>query len=128
VVPDGWEPDNTQATAVPIDSFAGEGYYGRSIDPAGENDWYSVSQVNLSFLDVFDDGSLPGAANFSVELYRDGTLVATSVVEPPPPSPPQPEVRSGGAELTYTGDGTTHNWLIHVTSPDLAVYYIDFDD
>jgi hypothetical protein len=128
VVPDGWEPDNTQATAAPLDSFAYFTDYALTIDPAGESDWYSLSQTKLSVLDVIDDRGLPGAADFSVELYRDGTLVATSVVEPPAPSPPQPDVQSGGAELTYFGDGTTHNWLIHVTSPDLAVYYIDFDD
>jgi len=122
LVPDGFEPNNDQGTAAPLDSVPVETTVGATIDPAGESDWYSLSQANLSYFDVYDDGSLAGATNFSAELYRDGTLVATSVVNPPG------NFSSGGAELFYSGDGTSHNWLLHVTSTDLTVYYMTFDD
>jgi hypothetical protein len=117
VVPDGFEPNNDQGTAAPLDSFSDDGTYNATIDPAGESDWYSMT--SLTFLDVFADSGLAGATDLSVDLYRDGTLVATSVVDSLEP------FTAPRAELLYSGDGTAHNWLIHVTSPDLAVYYIE---
>jgi hypothetical protein len=118
LVPDEFEPNNTQGTAAPLDSFPSGQGFDATIDPAGESDWYSLSQAKLTLLDVQGDGGLPGATDFSVELYRDGTLVATSVTDPPP--------FMGITGLEYGGDGNQHDYLLHVTSPDLVVYQIDF--
>lgn len=112
VMPDGSEPNETRETAAPYSSMF------RTIDPAGDEDWFSIPNKAISSVSVYQqDGISPAETPFTAELYRDGILFKTAT-----------RSASGYWTLSYyqyvdaPGDTAPHDWLVHVTSPGLQLY------
>ena len=108
ILSDGFEPDNTPDTAakLPTNSFG-------TIDPAGEDDWYSLPGTGIGWVSISGDRGDP----LTIELYRDGKLIGTG----------SPDSSVGNIALFYSPpDPTPHDWLVHVTAPQPLVYWVSW--
>ena len=108
ILPDGFESNDTAATAsrLPVNSFA-------TIDPAGEDDWYSLQGTGIGWLSLSGDRG----DQLTIELYQDGVLIATG----------SPDSTTGNIALFYAPPSATpHDWLVHVTAPKPLAYWISW--
>ena len=108
ILPDGLEPNSTADTAgkLPVNSFG-------TIDPAGEDDWYSLPSTSIGWISMSGDRGDP----LTIELYQDGKPIATGAPDP----------TTGNITLFFAPPDTTpHDWLVHVTAPQPLVYWMSW--
>lgn len=96
---DSYEPNDTRDSATDLsptaNPFGGFGLTGASIFPAGDEDWYVLRDRTVYRIYV-------GAGGISVDIYRDGTLVADDVV--------------AGSPYTNESMGESFDWEFHIVA------------
>jgi hypothetical protein len=105
VTKDGFEPNDDLAHATDATSANPGGnnwwYVSATIFPAGDEDWYVIPNANLQTSSWAAKIILLNASNLPskvlLDVYKDGTLVATGVQE-------------------YAVDNAPHDWAIRVYS------------
>jgi hypothetical protein len=104
---DEFEPNDSRETARSVEpSFTLA--LAPSIFPAGDHDWFAVKGRIFGWM-----VQVPLDAQVQIELYRDGTLVASETV-------------GRGALFNFSdpSGGTEADWLLHVSGTTPTAYFV----
>lgn len=111
---DEWEPNDTFASAVDVNSETNASntvkFVDPSIYPAGDNDFFKLTH-SLDSIDVYPWSSVNGES-VNMNIYKDGSLVASNVTG-----------------QYNTGDATSHTWTVQVFAAPTTTtaYFLHFD-